>query len=147
MVDPLSYFSFQPVPHNWCNKVCGMYYTVCWMGHIKDTLLQIGKSNHISGGSRFPLSLSDWSFTICPTPYSRKYNVLSVSLNKKSLFPYLTPLGEDNLRQSDWYGVLLRPSASQSGTLKGMSQPRMSGLYTVPSAHCTSVTWCATHQK
>ena len=20
MVDPLSYFSFQPVPHDWCNK-------------------------------------------------------------------------------------------------------------------------------
>ena len=31
------------------------------------------------------LSLSEWSFTICPTPYNRKYNVLSVSLNK--IFP------------------------------------------------------------
>ena len=34
------------------------------------------------GGSGFPLSLSEWSFTICPTPYNRKYNVLSTSLNK-----------------------------------------------------------------
>ena len=31
------------------------------------------------------ISLSEWSFTICPTPYNRKYNVLSASLNK--LFP------------------------------------------------------------
>ena len=23
-VDPLSYFSFQPVLHDWCNKGCGM---------------------------------------------------------------------------------------------------------------------------
>ena len=34
------------------------------------------------GGSGFPLSLSEWSFTICVTPYNRKYNVLSASLNK-----------------------------------------------------------------
>ena len=31
------------------------------------------------------LSLSEWSFTICPTPYNRKY-VLSVLLNK--IFPF-----------------------------------------------------------
>ena len=30
----------------------------------------------------FPLSLSEWSFTICSTPYNRKQNVLSASLNK-----------------------------------------------------------------
>ena len=29
MVDPLSYFSFQPVFHDWCNKGCGMCYPVC----------------------------------------------------------------------------------------------------------------------
>ena len=50
MVDPLSYFSFQPVLHDWCNKGCGMCYPVCG----------------------FPLSLSEWSFTICLTPYNRK---------------------------------------------------------------------------
>ena len=33
MVDPLSYFSFQPVLHNWCNKGCGMCYPVCGMMH------------------------------------------------------------------------------------------------------------------
>ena len=30
-------------------------------------------------------SLSEWSFTIYPTPYNRKENVLSVSLNKAFL--------------------------------------------------------------
>ena len=40
-----------------------MYYPVCLMMHIKDTLLLIGKSS-LCGGSRFPLSLSEWFFTI-----------------------------------------------------------------------------------
>ena len=34
-VDPLSYFMFQPVLHDWCNKGCGMCYPVCGMVHIK----------------------------------------------------------------------------------------------------------------
>ena len=71
MVDPLSNFSFQPVLHDWCNKGCGMCYHVCWMVHIKEPLLLIGKSSPC-GGSRFLLSLSEWSFTICPTPINRK---------------------------------------------------------------------------
>ena len=65
-VDPLSYFSFQPVLHDWCNKDRGMCYPVGWMVHIKEPLLSIEKS------SGFPLSLSEWSFTICLTPYNRK---------------------------------------------------------------------------
>ena len=77
MVHPLSYFSFQPVLHDWCNKGRGMCYPVCGMVHIKEPLLLIDKSS-LCGGSGFPLSLSEWSFTICPTPYNRK---LSVSLN------------------------------------------------------------------
>ena len=51
------------------------------MMHIKKTLLLIGKSC-LCGGSGFPFSLSEWSLTICPTPYNRKYNVLIASLNK-----------------------------------------------------------------
>ena len=69
-VDPLSYFSFQPVLHDWYNKGRGMCYPVCGMVHIKEPLLLIGKSSPC-GGSRFPLSLSEWSFTICLTPYNR----------------------------------------------------------------------------
>ena len=66
-VDPLSYFSFQPVFHNWCNKGCGMCYPVCGMVHIKEPLLLIGQSS-LCGG--FPLSLSEWSFNICLMPYN-----------------------------------------------------------------------------
>ena len=51
------------------------------MGHIKEPLLLIGKSRPY-GSSGFPLSLSEWSFTICLMPYNCKQNVLSVSLNK-----------------------------------------------------------------
>ena len=59
MVDPLSYFSFQPVLHDWCNKGHGMCYPVCGMMHIKEHLLLavlIGKSN-ICGGGRFHLAI------------------------------------------------------------------------------------------
>ena len=42
---------------------------------IKDSLLLIGKRTPCSGGSRLPLSLYEWSFTICPTPYNRIKNV------------------------------------------------------------------------
>ena len=70
-VDPLSYFSFQPVIHDWCNKGRGMCYPVCGMVHIKDPLLLIDKSS-LCGGSGFPFSLSKWSLTICLTPYNRR---------------------------------------------------------------------------
>ena len=79
-------YSFQPVLHDWCNKGHGMCYPVCGMMHIKEPLLLIGKSSPCDD-SGFLLSLSVWFFTICLTPYNRKENVLSVSLNKK--FPFL----------------------------------------------------------
>ena len=49
----------------------GMFYPVCGMVHIKEPLLLIGKSS-LCGGSGFPFSLSEWSLTICLTPYNRK---------------------------------------------------------------------------
>ena len=51
MVDPLSYFYFQPVLHDWCNKGRGMCYH--GMMHIKEPLLLIGYSSPY-GGSGFP---------------------------------------------------------------------------------------------
>ena len=60
MVDPLSYFSFQPVLHDWCNKGCGMYYPVCGMVHIKEPFQLIDKSS-LCGVSRFHLLLSELS--------------------------------------------------------------------------------------
>ena len=62
-----------------------MYYRVCGMVHLKEPLLLIGKSSPCSCGSAFPLSLNEWSFTICPTPYNHIKNVLSVSL--KNVLP------------------------------------------------------------
>ena len=70
-LNPLSYFSFQPVLHDWCNKGCGMCYPVCGMVHIKEPLLLIDK-NSLCGSSGFPFLLSEWSLTICLTPYNRR---------------------------------------------------------------------------
>ena len=55
MVDPLSYFSFKLVLHNWCNKGHSMCYPVCGMVHKKELWLLIGKSSPC-GSSGFPLS-------------------------------------------------------------------------------------------
>ena len=57
MVDLYSYFTYQPVFYNWCNKGHGMCYPVCGVMHIKEPLLLIGKSSPC-GGSRFPLAIS-----------------------------------------------------------------------------------------
>ena len=76
-VYPLSYFSFQPVLHDWCNKgrpVSGMV-------HIKEPLLLIGKSGQC-GDSGFPL-------TICVVLYRRYITVFSASLNKKKFLSFL----------------------------------------------------------
>ena len=70
-IDPSWGGPIEPVLHEWCNKGRGMCYPVCGMMHIKEPLLLIGKSSPC-GGSGFPLSLSEWSFTICPTPYNGK---------------------------------------------------------------------------
>ena len=86
MVDPLSYFLFQPVFHNWCNKGHDKCYPVCGMKHVKEPLLLIGKCSPC-GSSECPLLLS---FTIYLMPYNHKHNVLSVPLNKT--FPSFLPI-------------------------------------------------------
>ena len=50
-----------------------MYYLVCGTVHLKDSLLLSEKNNPCSGGTRFPLSVFEWSLTIYPMPYNRKY--------------------------------------------------------------------------
>ena len=56
-----------------------MCYPVCGM------VLLIDKSS-LCGDIGFPLSLSEWSLTICLTPYNHRLkNVLSASLNKTFL--------------------------------------------------------------
>ena len=86
MVDPLRYFSFHPVIHNRCNKGRGMCYPLGVMVHIKEPLLLYGKSSLCSGGSLFPLSLSEWSFYHISDATNRIINVLSASLNKAYTF-------------------------------------------------------------
>ena len=51
-VIPLA-LSFQPVLHDWYNKCCGMCYTVCWIMHIKEPLLLIGKSSYVVAAAVF----------------------------------------------------------------------------------------------
>ena len=57
MVDPLNYFSFQPVLQDRCNRARGMCYHVCVMVDIKEPLLLIGNSSLCSGFSVLPHSL------------------------------------------------------------------------------------------
>ena len=107
MVDPLSYFSFQPVLHDWCNKGCGMCYPVCGMVHIKEPLLLIEKSSPC-GTSRFPLSLSEWCFTICPTPYNRKWNVLTVSCIYIYIYIYIYMNDKNNVSGLEkWFNLMV----------------------------------------
>ena len=47
-----------------------MFYPLCGMVHIKEPLLLIANSSQC-GSNRFPLSLPEWTFTICPMPYNR----------------------------------------------------------------------------
>ena len=70
MMDPLSYLSFQPVLHDWCNKGRGMCYPVCGMMHIKRTLAANQKVAHVAAAGF--LSLSEWSFTMCLMLYNCK---------------------------------------------------------------------------
>ena len=68
---PIGLFLIPASAPHWCNKGRDMCYRVCRMVHIKEPLLLIGKSSPCDG-IWFPLSLSEWSFTICLTPYNRK---------------------------------------------------------------------------
>ena len=63
-----------------------MYYPVYEMVHIKETLLLIRKSSPC-GSSMFPFSLFEWSFTVCPMPYT--INVLSAANCLTSSYFYL----------------------------------------------------------
>ena len=66
MVDPLSYFSFQLVLHDWYNKGRGMVYPVCGMLHIKELTLLIGKKIPSNCTSGFPLSSLNGPLPIVP---------------------------------------------------------------------------------
>ena len=58
-------------PSRQCSMI-GMCCSVFEMVHIKEPLLLIKNSNPSSGSSRFPISLSEWPFTISLMPYNHK---------------------------------------------------------------------------
>ena len=67
MVDPMSYFLFQPVLHDWINKGCGMCYPVCGMVHIKEPLLE--RVAHVAAAGFLSRYLS--GPLPCLMPYNR----------------------------------------------------------------------------
>ena len=59
-----------------------MYKTV-FNGHYKYRMAEVLSHDHVSMVTQgFPFRYLSGSFSICLTPYNRKTNVLSVSLNK-----------------------------------------------------------------
>ena len=53
MVDPLSYFLFQPVLRDWSNKGSRMCYHVCGVVHIKDSLLLLERVTYVGVAAGF----------------------------------------------------------------------------------------------
>ena len=68
MVDPLGYFSFLPMLHDWCNKGSGMCYFVCGMMPIKEPY----KRAYVAAAGFLSPYLSDSLPYICLMPYNRK---------------------------------------------------------------------------
>ena len=62
------YFSFQPVLHDLCNKGRGMCYHV-WNDAYKRTIAANQKEQPM-WRQRVSSLASEWSFTICLTPYN-----------------------------------------------------------------------------
>ena len=70
------------IPASAPRLVCAIL-SVGWYIHIIESVLLIGKNSPCSGSNRFPLLLSEQSFTKNVRQMSVKKNVLSVSLNKR----------------------------------------------------------------
>ena len=74
MVNPLSYFSFQSVFHDWINKGCGICYPVLVRDGAYKRFLAVNWN--VVAALAF-LSLFEWSFAMHLMPYNHKYNVFS----------------------------------------------------------------------
>ena len=48
------------------------YVISCLWDDVYKRTLAANRKEYVCGGSGFPLSLSEWLFTICLTPYNRK---------------------------------------------------------------------------
>ena len=73
MVNPLSYFSFQPVLHDWFTKDHTMCHHVCGIERLAYVVVSVGF-----------ISCSISGYLPCLTP--DKYNLLRALLNKRSSF-------------------------------------------------------------
>ena len=71
MADPLSYFSFQPALHDWCNKGSGMCYPV-WDDAYKRTIAANRKVAYVAAAGFLSRYLNGPLPYICLTPYNRK---------------------------------------------------------------------------
>ena len=74
-IDPMTHHTMSK--HSYTELHAAITKTVVWvilsgMVPTKEPLLLIGKNNSLVAVSFLSLSLSEWSFTICPTPYNRK---------------------------------------------------------------------------
>ena len=70
-------------------------YPVCGMMHIKDPLQLIKRIAHVVATTGF-LSLSEWSFTVCPTPYNRIK--IFPSLHLETSYRQKTPINKPTYR-------------------------------------------------
>ena len=106
--------------------------------HVKHSDL----SSPFSGSSGFPLSLSEWSFTICLMPYSHKKCVLSASLNKT--FPSFLTYDKEPLRlhfpiSSKGSFICTIPQSGQDIPWPLLYQLSMDPPWVVdPTTHCTT---------
>ena len=70
-VDPLSYFSFQRVFHDWCNKCPGMCHPGCGMVHIIEPLLLNRNVAHVREAGFI------YRYINSPLPYIRRHKTLN----------------------------------------------------------------------
>ena len=115
----LSYFLFQPVLHDLCNKGCGMCYPVCGMLHIKEPLLLIRKTSLYSGGSGFSLPLNIHSLiysllAVHTFPYVKK-RILVKDTKEIVLQPIEVAIDEIQKKVADIHELL---SATEPGLIK-----------------------------
>ena len=141
MVDPLSYFLFQLVLHDWCNKGRGMCYPVCVIVHIKEPLLLIDKSS-LCGGSGFPLALNTFYLRLYGVKHmvkdhsdSEKGNPLPphrllLSINSKGYFICIIPHIQDNT----YHGLCYTSRGALAGTRNSSMGPPHEGSIRRPIA-------------
>ena len=76
MVDALSFFLFQPLLHDWCNKGCGMCKPVCGMVHV---CMYVCYSQCVKPGN-LEITLKSQAMCILPEIFRQYADCLSESV-------------------------------------------------------------------